>query len=129
MNGLNALNEEKMLLVRQYIGLLDTIEEAFGHIFLCLKKLRLEDADHLWDDISLAFGQIQLSNQVLAEHFADLPAVLIQFTSFDDVWKKAQLLHHSDYGIWEEVIGESIYPAFSEWSREINKQFRPYYIN
>ena len=108
MNGLNALNEEKMLLVRQYIGLLDTIEEAFGHIVRCLEELRLEDADKLWDDVSLAFGQIRLSNQVLAEHFAERPAVLNQFTSFEDVWKKAELLHHSDYSMWEEVIGESI---------------------
>ncbi|WLR55553.1 hypothetical protein LC048_00580 [Mesobacillus subterraneus] len=125
MNGLNALNEEKMLLVRQYIGLLDTIEEAFANIFLFLEELRIEDADHLWDDVSLAFGQIHLSNQVLAER----PEVLIQLTSFTNVWEKAQLLHHSDYSIWEEVIGERIYPAFTEWSREINKQFRPYFIN
>ncbi len=129
MTGLNALNEEKMLLVRQYIGLLDTIEEAFGHIFLCLEEMRLEDADHLWDDIRLAFGQIHLSNQVLAEHFAERTGVLNQFTSFEDVWKRSQLLHNYDSGMWVEVIGESIYPAFSEWSREINKQFRPYYIN
>lgn len=129
MNGLNALNEEKVLLVRQYIGLLDTIEEAFGHIFRCLEELRLEDAGQLWDDISLAFAQIQLSNQVLAEHFEERTGVLNQFASFEDVFKKAQILHHSDFSMWEEVIGESIYPAFSEWAREINKQFRPYYIN
>ncbi|MDQ0413462.1 hypothetical protein [Mesobacillus stamsii] len=129
MNGLDELNEEKMLLVRQYIGLLDTIEEAFGHIFFCLEERKLEAADHLWDDVRLAFGQIHLSNQVLAEHFAERTGVLNQFASFDDVWEKAQDLPYADYSMWEEVIGESIYPAFSEWSREINKQFRPYYIN
>jgi hypothetical protein len=83
MNGLNALSEEKFLLVNQYIGLLDVIEEAFSHIFLCLEEMRLEAAQHLWDDVSMAFMQIHESNKVLAEQFTDRPGVLSQFTRFE----------------------------------------------
>jgi hypothetical protein len=129
VNGLNALSEEKFLLINQYIGLLDVIEEAFGHIFLCLEEMRLEDAQHLWDDVSMAFMQILESNKVLAEHFTDRPGVRSQFTRFETVWEKAQALHYTDYSLWKEMLGDRIYPAFSEWSREINKQYRLYYIN
>ncbi|RSD25191.1 hypothetical protein [Mesobacillus subterraneus] len=126
---MNALSEEKFLLVNQYIGLLETIEEAFGHIFLCLEDLMFEDAENLWDDILAAFWQIYQSNQVLAEHFFDRPGILSQFENFESVLEKAQPMQNTDYILWEGIIGEGIYPAFSEWSREITKQFRPYYIN
>lgn len=126
---MNALSEEKFLLINQYIGLLDIIEEAFGHIFLCLEELRFEDAKNLGDDILAAFWQIHQSNQVLAEHFSDRPGILNQFKDFESVLEKAQLIQYTDYTLWEGILGESIYPAFSEWYREINKQFRPYYIN
>ncbi|WP_079506693.1 hypothetical protein [Mesobacillus jeotgali] len=126
---MNVLSEEKFLLVNQYIGLLDIIEEAFGHIFLCLEELRFEDAGNLGHDILAAFCQIHQTNQVLAEHFSDRPGILNKFEDFESVLEKAQPIQYTNYTLWKGILGESIYPAFSEWYREINKQFRSYFIN
>ncbi|MCM3124121.1 MULTISPECIES: hypothetical protein [unclassified Mesobacillus] len=43
MAGLNTLTEEKFLLVNEYIGLLDIISEAFGHIPVSLERNNRQD--------------------------------------------------------------------------------------
>jgi hypothetical protein len=127
--GLRTLDEEKELLVKQYIGLLDTIEEAFGHILMSLEKRKQLDAVQLWDDVSMALMQIEESNKVLTEFFADRPGVLDHFSRFDFVLEKAHLLQYAEFIAWGNLIGESIQPAFSEWRSSLRQDFRPYSLN
>ncbi|MBT2685443.1 hypothetical protein [Bacillus sp. ISL-37] len=126
---MNTLIEEKFLLVNQYIGLLDIIDEAFGHILVSLERNNRQDAEQLWEDVTMAFMQIYESNKVLAEHFSDQPGVIQQFSQFDLVLEKAQLVQFTDDRFLEVLMREKIHPAFLEWSRQITRQFRPYYIN
>lgn len=126
---MNSLTEEKFLLVNQYIGLLDTIDEAFGHIIVSLERNNRQDAEQLWEDVTMAFMQIHESNKVLAEHFADQPGVIQQFFQFDVVLEKAHLLQFTDDRFLEVLMRENIQPAFLDWSGQITQQFRPYYIN
>ncbi|MFT9598166.1 hypothetical protein [Mesobacillus sp.] len=126
---MNTLTEEKFLLVNQYIGLLDIIDEAFGHILVSLERKNHHDAEQLWEDVTMAFMQIHESNKVLADHFADQPGVIQQFSQFDFVLEKAHLVQFTDDRFLEILMKEKIYPAFLGWSGQINQQFRPYYIN
>jgi uncharacterized membrane-anchored protein YhcB (DUF1043 family) len=129
VTGLYTLTEEKLLLVNQYIGLLDTIDEAFGHILVSLERNNREDAEQLWEDVTMAFMQINASNKDLAEHFADQPEVIQQFSQFYLVLEKAHLVQFTDDRFLEVLMRENIQPAFLEWAGQITQQFRPYYIN
>lgn len=77
----------------------------------------------------MAFMQIDESNKVLAEHFADQPGFIQQFSQFDLVLEKAQLVQFTDNRFIEVFLREKIYLAFLVWSGQITQQFRPYYIN
>ncbi|WP_156972569.1 hypothetical protein [Mesobacillus selenatarsenatis] len=126
---MNALTEEKFLLVNQYIGLLDIIDEAFSHILVSLEKNNREDAEQLWEDVTMAFMQIHESNKILAEHFSDQPGVIQQFSQFDLVLEKAHLVQFTDDRFLEILMREKVYPSFLGWSGQITQQFRPCYIN
>jgi hypothetical protein len=129
VTGLNILTEEKFLLVNQYIGLLNVIDEAFSHILISLERKKHQDAEQLWEDVTMAFMQIHESNKVLAEHFADQPGVIQQFSHFNLVLEKANLVQFTDERFLEILMREKIYPAFLGWLGQITEQFRPYYIN
>jgi hypothetical protein len=127
--GLNTLTEEKFLLVNQYIGLLDIIDEAFVHILVSLERKKHQDAEQLWEDVTMAFMQIHESNKVLAEHFSDQPGVIQQFSQFDLVLEQAHLVQFTKDRFLEILMKEKIYPAFLGWSGQITQHFRSYYIN
>jgi len=126
---MTTLNEEKFLLVVQYAGLLETIEEAFVHMFLCFEELRFEEAKELWDDILLAFSQIDSSNAIIPDQFADRPALLERFEQFEDVLDATEVLAFEDDLIHiGQIIQEKIFPIFSSWKKQIDQELKPYYI-
>ncbi len=124
-----TLTEEKFLLVQQYDGLLGTIQEAFEHILVCFEELRYEGAMHLWEDILLAFSQIDDSHSAISEHFAENPYLLDCFEKFEEVLGATELLEHiDDIVLVDQIISQKIYPVFLSWGAHIDQELRPYYI-
>lgn len=126
---MTTLNEEKFLLVKQYVGLLETIETAFEHMMVCYEELRFEGATELWNDILLAFLQIDSSNSIIADQFAESPSLLQCFTQFEAVLDNVELLdREEDILVIEKMIHKKIYPIFTVWKEQINHELLPYYI-
>ncbi|MCM3574099.1 hypothetical protein M3172_12960 [Mesobacillus subterraneus] len=124
-----TLTEEKFLLVQQYAGLLETIQEAFEHIVVCFEELRYEGAMDLWEDILLAFSQIDDSNSAISEQFVDNPALLDCFDQFEEVLEATELLGKvDDIVMVQQIISKKIYPVFEDWRNKIDQEIKPYYI-
>lgn len=124
-----ALTEEKFLLIQQYAGLLETIQEAFEHILVCFEELRYEGAMDLWEDILLAFSQIDDSNSAVSEQFVGNPDLLYCFERFEEVLEATELLGNVDDIVQvEQIISKKIYPVFLSWRCTIDQEIKPYYI-
>lgn len=126
---MTTLNEEKFLLVKQYVGLLETIEAAFEHMMACYEELKFEGAAELWNDILLAFLQIDSSNSIIADQFTESPSLLHCFSQFEAVLDYVELLdREEDILVIEKIIRKKIYPVFSVWKEQIDHELKPYYI-
>ncbi|WP_423408231.1 hypothetical protein AABM38_21695 [Heyndrickxia sp. MSNUG] len=126
---MTTLNEENFHLVVKYAGLLETIEAAFVHMFLCFEELRFEEAKELWDDILLAFSQIDSSNSIIPEQFADQPSLLERFDQFEDVLDATEVLAFEDDPLHiGQIIQDKIFSIFLAWKKQIDQELKPYYI-
>ena len=124
-----TLTEEKFLLVQQYAGLLETIQEAFGHIVVGFEELRYEGAMDLWEDILLAFSPIDDSNSAISEQFVENLALLDCFEQFEEVLEATELLGEvDDIPQVGQIISKKIYPVFLSWRFTIDQEIKPYYI-
>lgn len=123
------MTEEKFRIVQQFVCLLETIQEAFEHILVCFEELRYGGAMNLWEDILLAFSQIDDSHSAISEHFAENPALLVYFERFEEVLEATELLGNvNDIVQVDQIISEKIYPAFLSWRFTIDEEIKPYYI-
>lgn len=127
MNGL-TLTEEKFILAKQYIDLLETVEETFDYIEESFKNLSYTEGDRLLNDIFHAFSQIISTNFILAENFKTQPTVLITLAQFVVVVEKAEMLEgkFSDQTARQNIILEHLYPAYSAWKLSVEQELRPY---
>lgn len=126
---MTTLNEEKYLLVLQYSGLLETIGDAFEHMLVCFEELRFEGAKDLWEDILLAFSQIDDSHSIISDQFMESPALLKHFEQFIKVLDATELLEHEDNILTVgQIISKKIYPVFLTWREQIDQELKPYYI-
>ncbi|MBT2678869.1 hypothetical protein J7E38_07615 [Bacillus sp. ISL-35] len=124
-----TLTEEKFHIVQQYVGLLETIQEAFEHIPVCFEELRYEGAMDLWEDILLAFSQIDDSHPAISEHFAENPGLLVYIERFEEVLEATELLGNvNDIVQVDQIISKKIYPVFLSWRFTIDQEIKPYYI-
>lgn len=125
---MNASNEEQYILAKQYVDLLETVEEAFQYILESSKNLLYTEGDTLLNDIFEAFTQIINTNFVLAVHFKEQPEVLKALTRFEVVVEKAEMLDgkFADQSAKQKIIMEHLYPAYTVWKIIMEKQFKPY---
>jgi hypothetical protein len=127
VNGL-TLTEEKLILAKQYIDLLETVEEAFDYIEESFKNLSYTEGDRLLNDIFHAFSQIISTNFILAENFKTQPTVLITLAQFVVVVEKAEMLEEkfADQTAIQKIILEHLYPSYSAWKLSVEQELRPY---
>lgn len=126
---MTTLTEEKFRIVQQYVGLLETIQEAFEHIVVCFEELSYEGAMDLWEDILLAFSQIDDSNTAISEQFVENPDLVECFERFEEVLEATELLGQVDDILQvEQIISKKIYPVFLSWRSAIDQEIKPYYI-
>jgi hypothetical protein len=126
---MTTVNETTFLLAQKYTGLLETIEEAFEHMLVCFEELRFEMAEELWAGVLLAFSQINTSNAMIADEFAESPAILKLFTQFGDVLDAVTMIEVENHiTMMEQIIRDKIFPIFLRWKQQVEQELMPYYI-
>jgi hypothetical protein len=126
---MTTVNERTFLLAQKYTVLLETIEEAFEYMMVCFDELRFEMAEELWTGMLLAFSQINTSNAMIADEFAESPAILKQFAQFEDVLDAVETIVVEDQiTIHEKIIRDKIFPIFLRWKQQVEQELMHYYI-
>ncbi|CAN7202528.1 hypothetical protein [Rossellomorea sp. LjRoot5] len=121
------LGEKQYELVSQYVGMLDTIEEALNYVEASFTDLSKTEGDQVLPEVFMAIGQISESNLLLKEPF-DEEGIQNALTGFDTVtdqaWKLDGQLDNSAFK--QSIVQENLSPAFSAWKATIETELNPY---
>ncbi|MFI8687993.1 hypothetical protein [Rossellomorea sp. NPDC077527] len=123
------LDEKQYELVSQYIGMLDTIEEALKYVEASFTNLSKTEGDRVLSDVFMAIGQISESNSLLKEIFDfDREGIQKALNAFDTVtdqaWKLDGQLDNNV--VKQSLVQENLSPAFSAWKATIESELNPY---
>ncbi|WP_226676375.1 hypothetical protein [Rossellomorea aquimaris] len=122
------LDEKQYELVNQYVGMLDTIEEALKYVKASYTDLSKTEGDRVLSDVFMAIGQISESNHLLKTAFDGREGIQNALTQFDTVtdqaWKLDGQLDNSE--MKQSIVQKSLSPAFSEWKATIESELNPY---
>ena len=122
------LDEKQYELVNQYVGMLDTIEEALRYVEASFTDLSKTEGDRVLSDVFMAIGQISESNHLLEETFDGREGIQNALTQFDTVtdqaWKLDGQLDNSE--MKQSIVKVSLSPAFSEWKATIESELNPF---
>ncbi|MGG1630247.1 hypothetical protein [Rossellomorea sp. NRS-1567] len=122
------LDEKQYELVSQYVGMLDTIEEALMYVEASFTNLSKTEGDRVLSDVFMAIGQISESNLLLKEIFDGREDIQQALTGFDTVtdqaWKLDGQLNNNS--VKQSIVQEKLSPAFSKWKPSIENELNPY---
>jgi hypothetical protein len=118
-----SLDEKQLELVKQYMDLLDTVEEGFQYVLESFHNLEHTEGDRVLSDIFTALWSIGESHQgSLSDNLLD---------QFDSVIQGALDLEGELYQPEQKrlIVEESLYPAFIEWKGKVQSSLRPLVLN
>jgi hypothetical protein len=122
------LDEKQYELVNQYVGMLDTIEEALKYVEASFTDLSKTEGDRVLSDVFMAISQISESNGLLKEIFDGREGIQQALTQFDTVadqaWKLDGQLDNNT--VKQSILQEKLSPAFSKWKAFIDNELNPY---
>ena len=122
------LDEKRYELVSQYVGMLDTIEEALKYVEASFTDLSKTEGDQVLSDVFMAIGQISESNGLLKEMFDGREDIQKALTGFDTVtdqaWRLDGQLDNNE--VKQSIVQEKLSPAFSIWKASIDNELNPY---
>ncbi|MHA7138065.1 hypothetical protein ACRTEV_12355 [Rossellomorea arthrocnemi] len=125
------LDENQYELVSQYVGMLDTIEEALKYVEASFTDLSKTEGDRVLSDVFMAIGQISESNGLLKEMFDGWEGIQKALNGFDTVtdqaWKLDGQLDNNS--VKQSIVQEKLSPAFSTWKVTIENELNPYLAN
>lgn len=122
------LDEKQYELVNQYVGMLDTIEEALKYVVASFTDLSKTEGDRVLSDVFVAIGQISESNLLLKEMFDWREGIQQALTGFDTVTDQAWKLdgQFDNNAVKQSIVQEKLSPAFSKWKTSIENELNPY---
>lgn len=122
------LDEKQYELVSQYVGMLDTIEEALNYVEASFTDLNKTEGDRVLSDVFISIGQISESNSLLKDMFGGREDIQKALTGFDTVtdqaWKMDGQLDNNL--VKQSIVQENLSPAFSAWKATIENELNPY---
>jgi hypothetical protein len=122
------LDEKQYELVSQYVGMLDSIEEALKYVEASFTDLSKTEGDRVLSDVFMAISQISESNGLLKEIFDGREGIQQALTQFDTVanqaWKLDGQLDNNT--VKQSILQEKLSPAFSKWKAFIDNELNPY---
>jgi hypothetical protein len=121
------LDEKQFELLKQYIGMLETIEEAFDYVTASFTDIEKTEGDQVLADVFEALGQVSESNKIFAELFGERHDILTVMGKFENVIDQALELngHFQESNVKEEIVKGKLSPAFSAWKLEIDQVLKP----
>ncbi|TMU84311.1 hypothetical protein FGG79_15570 [Bacillus sp. BHET2] len=122
------LDEKQYDLVNQYVGMLDTIEEALKYVEASFTASSKTEGDTVLSDVFMAIGQISESNPLLKEMFDGREDIQKVITEFDTVTNQALKLDGQldNNAVRQSIVQEKLSPAFSAWKTTIEIELNPY---
>ncbi|MGM0837650.1 MAG: hypothetical protein ACQEV7_15945 [Bacillota bacterium] len=127
MSWMIRFNEEEFLVLQQYNGLLESLEEAF--LFLCdnVDRPSTDAAKQVKEDSYLAITKIVETHVFMVDWFSDQEDALKVITEFEGFIDELESLgHFSAHPIKEkEIFSTYLIPAFEEWKLDMQKQLLP----
>jgi hypothetical protein len=122
------LDEKQYELVSQYVGMLDTIEEALKYVEASFTDFSKTEGDQVLSDVFMAIGQISESNHLFKEIFDGREGIQKALTQFDTVtdqaWKLDGQLDNNT--VKQSIVQEILSPAFSTWKTSIENELKSY---
>jgi hypothetical protein len=126
------LTENQFQLLRDYLQLLETIEE--GLVWMISSFLQGQNPasiQNMLKDVIHAFHEIHFANKIISEFLQEdqraLEAVAGFQTLEDDM--KALIEYGHVASEQERIIEYELYPAFVNWFREIQNTLKPYMVH
>jgi hypothetical protein len=121
------LDEKQFELLKQYIGMLETIEEAFGYVTSSFTDIEKTEGDRVLADVFEALGQVSESNKIFVQMFEEHPDILKALEKYEHVIDQALELngHFQEHNVKEEIVKGKLSPVFSDWKVEIEKELKP----
>ncbi|MBM7618355.1 hypothetical protein JOC95_000197 [Bacillus tianshenii] len=122
------LKEEEFLVLQQYNGLLESLEEAF--LYLCDNAGQPESSavKKVKENSYLAISKIAETHVFMVNWFSHDEAALRAIGQFEGFIDELESLgHFSAHPINEkEVFSTYLIPAFEEWKVDMQKQLLPF---
>ncbi|WP_175990246.1 hypothetical protein [Bacillus sp. Marseille-Q1617] len=127
MTNAVKLDEKQFELLNQYVGMLETIEEAFDYVTVSFTDIEKTEGDRVLADVFEALGQVSESNRMLGQMFEERPDILSIMMKFVGVIDQAMELngHFQESNVKEEIVKGKLSPAFSAWRLEMDQVLKP----
>ena len=125
---MTTLTEEQVQLIREYTEMLQNVEEAFEYVIASFTDYSKTEGDLVLSDILSAYVQLIHTNEDLTTTFHDNVEVKNSILAFQEVVTTAEKLD----GIFDkshekqEVVQQSLYPAYKKWVDAIYPQLLVY---
>ncbi|MEG7619419.1 MULTISPECIES: hypothetical protein [Bacilli] len=114
------LKIEDIQLVREYLALLETVEEGLAYVVASYSDLMKTESDTVLMDVLLAFSSIIQTNQVFESIFEQEGAIVNLVRDFSNVTNSAFQLEENllDRNIKFRIAKDNITPLFNAWKKE-----------
>ncbi|QOR66242.1 hypothetical protein IM538_21165 [Cytobacillus suaedae] len=115
-------------MVERYTALLDTVEQAFEYVVEGFDDFERTQGDQVLEDIFSAFTQIVNTNENLIALFSGEKDILHNLEQFNAVIKEVEKLEGSYENpiLKQQVITQSLFPAYQAWKLSIQKPLSKY---
>lgn len=114
--------------IRQYVDLIEIIEEGFEYIEDKYKVDEIMAGDRILGDVFLAFSQIEGANQIILNVFNGEQSVEQEIQMFHSIIEIVKELEDNfqDDAEKKRIVLSKLIPAFSAWKVLIESEFKPY---
>jgi hypothetical protein len=121
------IDEKQYGLIKQYMDLLETIEEALDYVTASFTHIEMTDGGRVLADVFEALGQVSESNNVFKDLFNERPEFICVFEKFEAVIDQALELsgHFQESNVKEEIVKGKLSPVFSAWKLEVDQVMKP----
>jgi transcription termination factor Rho len=122
------MEQKHFEVIRQYVDLIEIIEEGFEYIEGQYKVDAIMAGDRILGDVFLAFSQIEGANQIILDIFNGEHSVKQEIQMFHSIIEIVKELEDNfqDDEEKKRIVLSKLIPAFSAWQLLIEAEFKPY---
>lgn len=122
------MEQKHFEVIRQYVDLIEIIEEGFEYIEDKYKVDEIMAGDRILGDVFLAFSQIEGANQIILNVFNGEQSVEQEIQMFHSIIEIVKELEDNfqDDAEKKRIVLSKLIPAFSAWKVLIESEFKPY---